>query len=74
MTIQRTGFYSVDYHLVDLKEIAAKTKVMADDFIAANGHDVTDKFLLYLRPLLGSGMPEVSRLRLNKVPKILKAS
>jgi hypothetical protein len=32
---------------------------------------VTEHFLLYLRPLLGSGMPEISRLRLNKVPKIL---
>jgi 6-phosphofructokinase 1 len=55
-----------------LEEIAGKTKVMPDEFIAANSHDVTDKFLLYLRPLLGSGMPEVARLRLNKVPKILK--
>jgi 6-phosphofructokinase 1 len=72
VTIHRTGFYSVDYHLVPLEDIAAKTKVMPDEFLADNNHDVTDKFLLYLRPLLGSGMPEVSRLRLNKVPKILK--
>jgi 6-phosphofructokinase len=72
VTIHRTGFYSVEYRLTPLEDIAAKTKVMSDEFIAANGHDVTDKFLLYLRPLLGSGMPEVSRLRLNKVPKILK--
>jgi ATP-dependent phosphofructokinase / diphosphate-dependent phosphofructokinase len=74
VTIHRTGFYSVDYHLTPLEEIAAKTKVMADEFIADNGHDVTDKFLLYLRPLLGSGMPEISRLRLNKVSKILKSA
>ena len=72
VTIHRTGFYSVDYQLTPLEEIAAKTKVMPDEFLADNGHDVTDKFLLYLRPLLGSGMPEISRLRLNKVPKILK--
>ncbi len=72
VTIHRTGFYSVDYHLTPLAEIAGKTKVMPAEFIAENGHDVTDKFLLYLRPLLGSGMPEISRLRLNKVPKILK--
>ena len=71
VTIHRTGFYSVDYQLTPLKDIAAKTKVMPDEFLANNGHDVTDKFLLYLRPLLGSGMPEISRLRLNKVPKIL---
>jgi 6-phosphofructokinase 1 len=71
VTIHRTGFYSVEYHLRALEDIAAKTKVMADEFLDPNGHDVTEKFLLYLRPLLGSGMPEVSRLRLNKVPKIL---
>jgi 6-phosphofructokinase 1 len=73
VTIHRTGFYSVDYHLTPLESIAAKTKVMPDEFLADNGHDVTDKFLLYLRPLLGSGMPEISRLRLNRVPKILRS-
>jgi 6-phosphofructokinase 1 len=73
VTIHRTGFYSVDYRLTPLTEIAAKTKVMPPEFIADNGHDVTDRFLLYLRPLLGSGMPEISRLRANRVPKILKA-
>ena len=73
VTIHRTGFYSVDYRLVPLEDIAAKTKVMPDEFLADNNHDVTDKFLLYLRPLLGSGMPEIARLRLNKVPKILKS-
>jgi 6-phosphofructokinase 1 len=72
VTIHRTGFYSVEYRLTNLSEIAAKTKVMPDEFISDNGHDVTDKFLLYLRPLLGSGMPEQARLRMNKVPKILK--
>lgn len=71
VTIHRTGFYSVEYRLSQLQDIAAKTKVMPDEFISDNGHNVTDQFLLYLRPLLGSGMPEISRLRLNKVAKIL---
>jgi 6-phosphofructokinase 1 len=71
VTIHRTGFYSVEYHLSPLDQIAGKTFVMPDEFISDNGHDVTEHFLLYLRPLLGSGMPEISRLRLNKVPKIL---
>lgn len=71
VTIHRSGFYSVEYHLSKLEDIAGKTKVMPDEFIADNGHDITPEFLLYLRPLLGSGMPEVSRLRLNKVAKIL---
>ena len=70
--IKRTGFYSVDYQLMPLSEVAGKTRVMEDEFIAANGTDVTDAFRLYLRPLLGSGMPDAFRLRLNKVDKILK--
>ncbi len=72
--IKRTGFYSVDYQLMPLSEVAGKTRVMEDEFIAANGTDVTDAFRLYLRPLLGSGMPDAFRLRLNKVDKILKTN
>jgi 6-phosphofructokinase 1 len=33
---------------------------------------VTDAFRLYLRPLLGSGMPDAFRLRGVAVPKVLK--
>ena len=43
--------------------VAGKTRVMEDEFISASGTDVTDAFRLYLRPLLGSGMPEAFRLR-----------
>jgi len=73
VAIKRTGFYSVDYQLVPLDSVAGKTRVMEDEFIAASGTDVTDAFRLYLRPLLGSGMPDAYRLRLNKVDKILNA-
>jgi 6-phosphofructokinase 1 len=72
VAIKRTGFYSVDYQLVPLEAVAGKTRVMEDEFISSNGTDVTDAFRLYLRPLLGSGMPDAYRLRLNKVAKILK--
>lgn len=72
VTIHRTGFYSVEFKLSPLEAVAGKTKVMADEFIAASGTDVTDAYLMYLRPLLGSGMPDVFRLRPNRVPKILK--
>jgi len=71
VTIHRTGFYSVDYHLTPLIDIAGKTKVMPDEFIADSGTDVTDAFRMYLRPLLGSKMPDAYRLRQNRVPKIL---
>jgi ATP-dependent phosphofructokinase / diphosphate-dependent phosphofructokinase len=72
VAIKRTGFYSVDYQLVPLESVAGKTRVMEDEFIAPGGTDVTDAYRLYLRPLLGSGMPDAYRLRLNRVDKILK--
>ena len=44
---------------------------MEDEFIASCGTDVTDAFRLYLRPLLGSDMPDAYRLRPNHVAKVL---
>jgi 6-phosphofructokinase len=73
VVIKRTGFYSVDYELLPLDQVAGKTRVMEDEFLNAAGTDVTDAFRLYLRPLLGSGMPDAFRLRGASVPKILKA-
>ena len=72
VAIKRTGFYSVDYELLPLAAVAGKTRHMEDEFISANGTDVTDAFRLYLRPLLGSGMPDAFRLRPNPVPKVLR--
>jgi len=69
VAIKRTGFYSVDYELLALEAVAGKTRVMEDVFIAASGTDVTDAFRLYLRPLLGSGMPDAFRLRAAPVAK-----
>ena len=73
VAIRRTGFYSVDYALLDLADVAGKTRVMDDAFISASGTDVTDAFRLYLRPLLGSGMPDAFRLRAAPVPRRAKA-
>ena len=72
VAIQRTGFYSVDYALLPLEAVAGKTRTMEDEFISASGTDVTDAFRLYLRPLLGSGMPDAYRLRPAAVEKILR--
>ena len=71
VAIKRTGFYSVDYELLPLDAVAGKTRVMEDEFIDSAGTGVTDAFRLYLRPLLGSGMPDAFRLRNNRVPKVL---
>ncbi|MFO0444915.1 MAG: 6-phosphofructokinase [Betaproteobacteria bacterium] len=73
VAIQRAGFYSADYTLLPLEAVAGKTRTMDDAFIADSGTDVTDAFRLYLRPLLGSGMPDAFRLRPNAVPKVLRA-
>lgn len=72
VAIKRTGFYSVDYQLLPLAEVAGKTRTMEDEFIAASGTDITDAFRLYLRPLLGSGMPDAFRLRAHPVPRLLR--
>lgn len=71
VTIKRSGFYAVDYELVPLEVVAGKTRTMEDDFIAESGTDVTDLFRLYLRPLLGSGMPDAARLQGHAVAKVL---
>ncbi|MDB5746720.1 MAG: 6-phosphofructokinase [Massilia sp.] len=71
VAIRRTGFYSVDYELMPLDQVAGKTRTMEDEFISESGTDVTDAFRLYLRPLLGSRMPDAFRLRGARVPKVL---
>jgi 6-phosphofructokinase 1 len=71
VAIKRTGFYSVDYELLPVAAVAGKTRTMEDEFITDSGTDVTDAFRMYLRPLLGSGMPDAFRLRHNPVAKVL---
>jgi 6-phosphofructokinase 1 len=72
VTIRRTGSYAVDYQLAPLAEIAAKTRTMPDEFLNTEGNDVTDAFLAYVRPLLGSGLHSPHRLRAPRVAKLLK--
>lgn len=74
VAMRRSGDYAVAYDLVPLADVAGKTKVMHDSFIAASGTDITGAFRDYLRPLLGSGMPQAHRLRAAAVAKVLKAA
>ncbi len=71
VTIHRTGDYSVDYKLTDLKEIAAKTKLMPEEFIDSENNHITDAFRTYLTPLLGSDFPQAHRIQAPKADKIL---
>ena len=71
VAIKRIGYYAADYALLPLSEVAGKTRTMDDAFINEAGTDVTDAFRLYLRPLLGSAMPDAYRLRPAPVAKVL---
>jgi 6-phosphofructokinase 1 len=71
VALQRSGDYAIDHALLSLDAVAGKTRVMEDTFIAASGNDVTPAFHHYLRPLLGSNMPEPGRLRAAPVEKIV---
>lgn len=71
IAIERTGFYSVDYKLVPLETVAAKTRLMPNEYINLAGNHVTDDFKYYLRPLIGSGFEQAHRLRAPRVDKVL---
>lgn len=71
IAINRTGYYSVDFQIVPLSEVAGKTKLMPDEYINERGNNVTEAFKYYVNPLLGSNMPEASMLRAPRSEKIL---
>ncbi|MGM0567689.1 MAG: 6-phosphofructokinase [Elusimicrobiota bacterium] len=55
VTINRNGNYQAVYGLAPLEDIAGKTKHMPDEFINDSANGVTEEFINYLKPLLGSG-------------------
>ena len=59
LTLKRTSDYpySIEYVPVPLQEVARKTKVMPTSWIA-DGCDVTDDFLTYVKPLVGE-LPKI---------------
>ena len=73
VAIRRVGDYAAAYELQPLADVAGKTRVMEDRFIAAAGNDVTGAFGDYLRPLLGTALPQAGRLRAAPVAKVLAA-
>ncbi len=68
VAIRRTGDYSVEYFLTDLKNVAKETKSMPDNFLNAAGNFVTTDFIQYARPLIGK-LPDYERLQCPIVPK-----
>ncbi len=69
VVIKRVGNYAVEYDLAALDEIAAKTKVMANEFLNAESNNVTEAFRQYVLPLMGPA-PEANRLFAPVVEKI----
>ena len=69
VAIRRTGDYSVDYTLTELKNVAKETKSMPNNFINSAGNNVTASFIHYARPLIGKNMPDYERLQCPKVEK-----
>jgi 6-phosphofructokinase 1 len=60
--------YGVEYLLTPLSSVARQTKSLPDEFINAEGNDITEAFVEYALPLLGK-MPAVKRLAGVKVGK-----
>lgn len=53
--------YEVFYEVVPLKNVAKTTRHMPDEFIAPAGNDITEAFLDYIRPLVGT-LPPIAYL------------
>ena len=51
--------YTVHYDKVPLEKVALSERTFPEKWIAANRRDVTDAFLEYVRPLIGSDWPSV---------------
>ena len=52
VAIKRTGDYVIEYELIPLTDVAAKTKLMPDEFIEGNNM-VTEEFVKYAMPFVG---------------------
>ncbi len=64
VAFRRTGEgadYGVECFRTDLENVARDTKDMPDEYIADNGHDITEAFVKYAMPLTG-GLPEMAKL------------
>lgn len=65
----RTKEYEIEYQLTKLENIAAKTKHMPDEFINEKGNHVTEKFITYGMPLIGTDFTKTAILKAPMVAK-----
>jgi len=59
--------YRIEYFRTDLANVAEKTKSLSDEYINADGNDITQAFLDYARPLTG---PLPKTLCLENYPRV----
>jgi 6-phosphofructokinase 1 len=71
VAIRRIGDYAVEYFLADLNDVARVATVVPDHFINAEGNNITEAFVKYARPLIGS-LPLMKRISAPAVARILK--
>lgn len=61
ITMQRTGTdedpYTITFEPKDVSKIANQIKTVPDEFINAEGNNVTDECLVYLRPMIAGEVP-----------------
>ena len=55
----------------NLLKVANALKTLPDEYVNAEGNFVTEAFLEYARPLIGSPLPTYARLRQVRVEKRL---
>jgi 6-phosphofructokinase 1 len=67
--IKRIGDYAVEYDLVNLEEIAAKTKTMPDNFYSSDTM-ISDDFIKYAAPLAGP-LPVIGKVTAPRIDKIV---
>ena len=60
--------YRVRIERTELKNVAKETRHMPDEFINADGNDVTPAFIAYAAPIVGT-LPQTGRLKAVPVTK-----
>lgn len=71
VAMKRIGDYAIEYFLTPLDTVARLATEMKAEYINADGNDVTDAFVKYVRPLVGV-MPTFERISAPSVEKIYK--
>lgn len=72
VAIRRIGDYAVEYFLAPLADVARVSASMPDSFLNERGNGVTEDFVRYARPLVGT-LPIMERIAAPRVAKILNA-